>query len=74
MCIRDSGYGDPIELPCPIELISMGGIICTEQDGKISLHVHAAFADVYKRQTMRGTGAELLADERVKEAYLGKNG
>lgn len=32
------GYGDPIELPCPIELISMGGIICTEQDGKISLH------------------------------------
>ena len=39
------GYGDPIELPCPIELISMGGIICTEQDGKISLHVHAAFAD-----------------------------
>lgn len=30
------GYGDPIELPCPIELISMGGIICTEQDGKIS--------------------------------------
>ena len=22
-------YGDPIELPCPIELIAMNGIICT---------------------------------------------
>lgn len=39
------GYGDPIELPCPIELIAVSGIICTEDDGKISLHVHAAFAD-----------------------------
>jgi len=39
------GYSDPIELPCPIELISMGGIICTDQEGKVSLHVHASFAD-----------------------------
>ena len=38
-------YGDPIELPCPIELISMNGIICTDQEGKPSLHIHAAFAD-----------------------------
>lgn len=38
-------YGDPIEKPCPIELISMNGIICTEADGKPSLHIHAAFAD-----------------------------
>ena len=37
-------YGVPIELPCPIELISMNGIICTDQDGKPSLHIHAAFA------------------------------
>ena len=39
------GYGDPIELPCPIELIAVSGIICTEEDGRISLHVHASFAD-----------------------------
>lgn len=39
------GYGDPIELPCPIELIGLNGIICTEDDGTISLHVHASFAD-----------------------------
>lgn len=38
-------YGDPIELPCPIELTSMGGIICTDQTGNPSLHIHATFAD-----------------------------
>lgn len=38
-------YGAPIELPCPIELISMNGIICTDQDGNPSLHIHASFAD-----------------------------
>ena len=26
-------YGASIELPCPIELISLNGIICTDQDG-----------------------------------------
>lgn len=39
------GYTDPIELPAPIELISMQGIICSQSDGKPSLHVHASFAD-----------------------------
>ena len=39
------GYTEPLEQPCPIELISMGGIICTEDDGSISMHIHAAFAD-----------------------------
>ena len=39
------GYGAPIELPCPIELTSLSGIICTEESGKPSLHVHATFAD-----------------------------
>lgn len=43
-------YGDPIELPCPIELISLNGIICTEEDGKPSLHIHAAFADPEGRE------------------------
>ena len=44
------GYGDPSELPCPIELISMSGIICTEEDGKVSLHVHASFADEHGKE------------------------
>lgn len=38
-------YGEPIEKPCPIELISMNGIICTDEEGKPSLHIHASFAD-----------------------------
>ena len=42
-------YGAPIELPCPIELISLNGIICTDQDGKPSLHIHAEFADEHGR-------------------------
>ena len=39
------GYSDAIELPCPIELISLSGIICTESDGSVSLHLHGGFAD-----------------------------
>ena len=38
-------YGAPIEKPSPIELISMGGIISTDAEGKPSLHIHASFAD-----------------------------
>ncbi len=38
-------YGDPIEYPEPIEFICMTGHIGTEDDGSISCHLHAAFAD-----------------------------
>ncbi|MDD5831933.1 MAG: DNA-binding protein [Clostridiales bacterium] len=38
-------YGAPIEYPEPIEFISMTGHIGTEDDGSISGHLHAAFAD-----------------------------
>ncbi|MBQ9420456.1 MAG: DNA-binding protein [Lachnospiraceae bacterium] len=38
-------YGDPIEYPEPIEFITMTGTIGTEDDGTISCHLHAAFAD-----------------------------
>ena len=39
------GYGDPIELPAPVELISLDGIICKGDDGKRQFHLHCALAD-----------------------------
>ena len=33
---------------------------------------HTAYVLETGSITMKGTGAELLADERIKEAYLGK--
>lgn len=38
-------YGDPIELPAPVELISLDGIICTGEAGDTQLHVHCALSD-----------------------------
>ena len=48
-------------------------ILLIEQNANMALQC-ATYAFVMEtgRITMKGTGAELLADERVKEAYLGK--
>ena len=54
------GYGDPIELPCPIELISMGGIICTEQDGKISRQVLAQQNGTVQAENVLTGGARFI--------------
>lgn len=39
------GYGDPIDLPSPIELVGMSGMICADPDGSPSPHIHACFSD-----------------------------
>lgn len=39
------GYGDPMTLPGPMELLVASGVICHDPDGGINLHVHAAFSD-----------------------------
>lgn len=39
------GYVTPIDVDSPMELVSMNGIICTDDEGKVSLHIHADFAD-----------------------------
>jgi predicted DNA-binding protein with PD1-like motif len=39
------GYVTPIDLPSPIELIGLSGIICRGDDGEPVPHIHAAFAD-----------------------------
>ena len=50
-------------------------VLLIEQNANMALKI-ADLAYVLETGTitMSGTGAELLADERVKEAYLGKNG
>ena len=48
-------------------------ILLIEQNANMALQVaHSAYVLETGRITMTGTGAELLVDERIKEAYLGK--
>ena len=39
------GYVTPIDLPSPIELTGLSGIICADSDNNPVLHIHASFAD-----------------------------
>ena len=48
-------------------------VLLIEQNANMALKIaHTGYVVETGRITMCGTGAELLADERVKEAYLGK--
>lgn len=58
-----------------IETINKSGItvLLIEQNANMALKVaHKGYVIETGNITMTGTGAELLADEKVKEAYLGK--
>lgn len=49
-------------------------VLLIEQNANMALQVaHTAYVLETGEITMTGTGKELLSDERVKEAYLGKN-
>ena len=59
-----------------IKTINSEGItvLLIEQNANMALQIaHTAYVLETGNITMSGTGAELLSDERVKEAYLGKN-
>lgn len=50
-------------------------VLLIEQNANMALKIaDLAYVLETGNITMSGTGAELLADEKVKEAYLGKNG
>ena len=58
-----------------IKTINQKGItvLLIEQNANMALMAaHTAYVLETGSITMKGTGAELLADERIKEAYLGK--
>ncbi len=49
-------------------------VLLNEQNANMALKAaDTGYVIETGRITMKGTGAELLADERVKEAYLGKS-
>lgn len=49
-------------------------VLLVEQNANMALKIaHRGYVIETGHITMTGTGAELLADERVKEAYLGKS-
>ena len=59
-----------------IQTINQNGVtvLLVEQNANMALKIaDLAYVLETGKITMSGTGAELLADERVKEAYLGKN-
>lgn len=55
------GYGDPLQLEGPIELLSASGIICHDDSGATNLHVHVDLAD----QNGKAYGGHLVEGTRV---------
>jgi predicted DNA-binding protein with PD1-like motif len=55
------GYGEPINLVGPIELISTSGMICKGEKGETLFHVHCNFSD----QNGGGWGGHLIEGNKV---------
>ena len=58
----NAGYGAPIELTGPIELIGTTGVICHTDEGEILPHIHITLSD----HSGRGYGGHLCPGTRVK--------
>lgn len=60
------GYGQVLYLDGPIELTGAGGVICSDADGSINLHVHINMSDKYGNahggHLMQGTRVLMTAD------------
>lgn len=54
-------YGDPIDLPGPVELLSGQGVICQSEDGEYLIHFHATVAD----RNMKLWGGHFIAGNIV---------
>ena len=55
------GYGDPIALHGPIELVSTSGMVCKGDKGETLFHVHCNFSDA----NGNGWGGHLIDGNRV---------
>ncbi|MDD5922169.1 MAG: DNA-binding protein [Eubacteriales bacterium] len=65
------GYGEPLILTGPIELVGLSGIICHDSDGVTNLHVHVSLSDRYGvghgGHLVEGTKVLLTTDVVVAE-------
>lgn len=65
------GYGAPLQLEGPIELLSASGIICHDDSGATNLHVHVDLADqdgkAYGGHLVEGTKVLLTLDAVIGE-------
>lgn len=55
------GYGQILYLDGPIEMTGASGVICTNDDGSINLHVHISMSDKYGN----GHGGHLVQGTKV---------
>jgi Predicted DNA-binding protein with PD1-like DNA-binding motif len=55
------GYGKVLELNDTIELTGAGGVICSDADGNINLHIHISMSD----KTGKAYGGHLVEGTRV---------
>lgn len=65
------GYGDPMQLTGPIELVTADGMICVGLEGETLFHVHCAFSDqngnAYGGHLIEGNEVLLTVDMVIAE-------
>lgn len=54
-----TGYGEPLEVPGPIELVAGMGIVCHNEKGEMATHLHAFFSD-YRPGPDHGYGGHMV--------------
>lgn len=57
----EAGYGEPVCLKGPIELVGTQGVICHTDDGGIQPHIHISLSD----KRARGFGGHLCPGTKV---------
>lgn len=57
-----AGYGEPVNLNGPIELVSTSGVICHDDQGHVLPHIHVVLSDRYAN----GHGGHLCEGTKIQ--------